>query len=274
METGAGVAPFRVSGFRIITDKKEVKKEGDFLLDVGFEVLASKMKMVIIAVIDNVLSKIINKVSGRDASRVDVRIDCSEVRMNGNLRLRIRPTARLIFFAFTEAPDVILAMTMTLQDKLTGFKKEVPLTAFPAIPTLLNKIIQLAIADFMVWPRYYLFNLTPPEALGMNPVPTPEVGYINVKILGATGLESGLDAHSTGRRRSSRVDDVIPRLTYMWGIPSRSKRGKNGTYDPESQSWTWPKGEGFSGQIAGGALGDLITFIVYCPVRGKKTTSK
>ena len=55
----------------------------------------------------------------------------------------------------------------------------------------------------------------------------------------------------------------------MWGIPSRTKRGKDGTFDAESESgsWKWPKGEGFSGQIAGGSLGDLITFIVYCPVR-------
>ena len=169
MDNSAGAAPFRLGGFRIITDKNEVKRDGDFLLDVAFEVLASKMKMVVIAVLENALCKVISKVTGLAGrpSRFEIRMDCSEVRMDGTLRLRIRPKARLVYVAFTEAPSCILAMTMTLQDKLTGLKKEVPVTAFPAIPTLLQKVIQMTIADFMVWPRYYLFNLTPPEALGM-----------------------------------------------------------------------------------------------------------
>ena len=93
----------------------------------------------------------------------------------GALRLRIRPKAQLVFLGFEEAPTCILAMKMILTDRLTRFSKEIPVTAFPAIPNLLNKVIQLAIADFMVFPRYYLLNLTPPEALGMTPVPVPEV---------------------------------------------------------------------------------------------------
>lgn len=95
----------------------------------------------------------------------------------------------------------------------------------------------------------------------------PEIGYINLKILGATGLEYGLEANSKSKKRRSENKNVMPRVTYMWGIPSRTKRGKSGTFDAESESWTWSKNEGFSGQIAGGSLGDLITLIVYCPVR-------
>ena len=147
-----------------------MKRDGDFLMDVGFEVCGWHMKMEVIAIIDNLLSDIINKLTRRDSSQVEIRVHCSEVRMKGTLRLRIRPKARLVFFAFDEAPTCILGMRLTLADKLTGLRKEVPVTAFPAIPTLLNKVIQLTIADFMVWPRHYLLNLTPPEALGINPV--------------------------------------------------------------------------------------------------------
>ncbi|MEC7232673.1 MAG: hypothetical protein VXW31_07025, partial [Planctomycetota bacterium] len=223
----AGAAPFRVSGFRIITDKSVVKKDGDFLMDVGFEVCGWHMRMEVIAVIDNLLSDIINKLTRRDSSQVEVRVHCSDVRMKGTLRVRIRPRARLVFFAFDEAPTCILGMRLTLFDKLTRFKKEVPVTAFPAIPTLLNKVIQLTIADFMVWPRYYLLNLVPPEALGLNPVPTPEIGYINVRVLEATGLELLWPSQGNPKK-------ISPRITYVPGARRDPSIGRSEAFPAET----------------------------------------
>ena len=223
----AGAAPFRVSGFRIITDKSVVKKDGDFLMDVGFEVCGWHMRMEVIAVIDNLLSDIINKLTRRDSSQVEVRVHCSDVRMKGTLRVRIRPRARLVFFAFDEAPTCILGMRLTLFDKLTRFKKEVPVTAFPAIPTLLNKVIQLTIADFMVWPRYYLLNLVPPEALGLNPVPTPEIGYINVRVLEATGLELLWPSQGNPKK-------ISPRITYVPGARRDPSIGRSEAFPADS----------------------------------------
>ena len=77
MDRGSGAAPFRLGGFRIITDKNEVKTDGDFLLDVSFEVLTSKMKMVVIAVLENFVYKLISKIR---KSRFEIRMDVSEVR--------------------------------------------------------------------------------------------------------------------------------------------------------------------------------------------------
>ena len=158
-------------------------------------------------------------------------------------------------------------MKMILYDKLTRFSKEIPVTAFPAIPNLLNKVIQLAIADFMVFPRYYLLNLTPPEALGMQHVPIPDVGYIDVKLIEMKIVENATtesnNQEEEDKKKNIDFNKVTPVVTYMWGIPSRTKKGKPGTYDPVSKSWKWKKGEGFCGQIAGGMIGDLVTFIVY-----------
>lgn len=94
-------------------------------------------------------------------------------------------------------------------------------------------------------------------------MPTPEIGYINVRVLEATGLES---------LSTARIDPkkISPKVSYLWGIPSRSKKGKqSGVYDTNSKSWKWPKAEGFSGQIAGGTLGDLISISLRCPKAGK-----
>ena len=75
-------APFRIAGLRIITDKGITKHEDDFLLDVAFEVVASKMRMVVLAVIDNFLSKIIDKILKKEnSSQLQIKIECSEVRM-------------------------------------------------------------------------------------------------------------------------------------------------------------------------------------------------